>query len=72
LAADFLEGFRESALRISTVSRSLRANRLALKIFVVQSGVRGEDVSPAQLELLGVTELYLRETYDCEFEFVGS
>ncbi|NYH24187.1 DEAD/DEAH box helicase [Paraburkholderia bryophila] len=57
---------------LATVSRSLRANRLALKIFVVQPGVKVDEVSPAQLELLGVTELYLRETYDCEFEFVGS
>lgn len=57
---------------LATVARSLRANRIALKIFVVQPGVRVVDVSPAQLELLGVTELYLRETYDCEFEFVGS
>ncbi len=36
------------------------------------SRVFNVDVSPAQLELLGVTELYLRETYDCAFEFIGS
>lgn len=57
---------------LSTVARSLRSCRLSLKIYVVQPGVLNADVSPAQLELLGVTELYLRETYDCGFEFIGS
>jgi len=57
---------------LSTMSRSLRSNRLSLKIYVVQPGVRNADASPAQLELLGVTELYLRETYDSDFEFIGS
>lgn len=57
---------------LSTMSRSLRSNRLSLKIYVVQPDVRNADASPAQLELLGVTELYLRETYDSDFEFIGS
>lgn len=65
--------FERGDLRVlSTVARSLQSSRLSLKIYVVQPGVLNADVSPAQLELLGVTELYLRETYDCAFEFIGS
>ncbi|SAK42414.1 type III restriction enzyme, res subunit [Caballeronia fortuita] len=65
--------FERGDLRsLSTMSQSLRSNRLTLKIYVVQPGVRNADATPAQLELLGVTELYLRDTYDCDFEFVGS
>lgn len=65
--------FERGDLRtLSTVARSIRSSRLSLKIYVVQPGVLNADISPAQLELLGVTELYLRETYDCGFEFIGS
>ncbi|VVD99909.1 DNA helicase [Pandoraea communis] len=57
---------------LSTVARSLMSHRLVLKVVVVQPGVSNADISVSQLELLGVTELYLRETYDCDFEFIGS
>ncbi|MGY6122164.1 DEAD/DEAH box helicase (plasmid) [Paraburkholderia strydomiana] len=65
--------FERGDLRnLATISQSLRSNHLSLKIYVVQPGVQNADATPAQLELLGVTELYLRETYDSDFEFIGS
>ena len=43
-----------------------------LKIFIVQPGVSKQDVSPAQLLLMGVTENYLFETYQLPFGVIAS
>lgn len=43
-----------------------------LEIYVVQPGVSKQGISAAQLELLGVTENYLRETYDVDFWVIAS
>jgi hypothetical protein len=42
------------------------------KIWVVQPGLSRDNATTDQLDLLAVTELYLRETYDIELGVIGS
>ena len=45
---------------------------VTLKIFIVQPGLSKAAVSRAQLELLGVTENYLKETFAVPFGVIAS
>jgi hypothetical protein len=42
------------------------------KVFVVQPGLSKDKITPGQRELLAVTDLYLRETFDIEMVVVAS
>ena len=55
--------------RIMEKSRSLRTN---LKVFVVQPGMSLAEASRPQLELLAVTDNYLRETFMVGFGVIAS
>lgn len=57
-------GTSDDLLRIREKSRRTRVN---LKVFVVQPGVSKASISRSQLELLGVTENYLKETFMVPF-----
>jgi hypothetical protein len=46
--------------------------RTQAKIFMVQPGLSKKKVSPEQLELLSVTESYLKETYLIPFGVIAS
>lgn len=48
---------------LRTIEKMVRFYKADFKIFVVQPGLSKSQVSPAQLELLGSTELYLQETF---------
>jgi hypothetical protein len=45
---------------------------VSLKIFVVQPGLSKSACTPDQLELLGVTENHLMETYQLPFAVIAS
>ena len=45
---------------------------MRLRAFIVQPGLSIAKVSKEQLELLAVTENYLKETFAVPFEIVGS
>ncbi len=49
-----------------------RVSPVRIRIAVVQPGLSKQDASPAQLELLAVTENYLLETYNIPFGVMGS
>jgi hypothetical protein len=56
------------AIRISQLSR---VSEVKLRIFIVQPGLSKSDASPQQLQLLGVTENYLKETHQLPFFVIG-
>jgi len=63
---------RGSLSGLATLARKARTLVPVFHIFVVQPGISRTAVSRAQLDLLAVTELYLRETYDIPFGVIGS
>lgn len=54
------------------IARRLNTLSVDLEIFAVQPGVSKQAVSQAQLALLGVTENYVRETYDAPFWLIAN
>jgi superfamily II DNA or RNA helicase len=68
-ATRFEKGDKQSLLRIREMSR---VSPVRIRIAIVQPGLSKEDASPAQLELLAVTENYLLETYKIPFGVMGS
>ncbi|WP_164844396.1 DEAD/DEAH box helicase family protein [Azoarcus sp. DN11] len=54
------------------IARQLNVLSVSLEVYAVQPGVSKRDVSRSQLELLGVTENYLRETYDVPFWLIAN
>jgi hypothetical protein len=65
----FERGDRECLVQLKETSRIMQVN---LKIFIVQPGLSKALASRAQLELLAVTENYLRETYQLPFGVIAS
>lgn len=65
----FETGSDDDLWRIREKSRRTRVN---LRVFIVQPGLSKERVSSSQLELLGVTENYLKETYLVSFGVIAS
>ena len=57
---------------LHNIARRLNVLSVTLEIYAVQPGVSKKVVSGSQLELLGVTENYLRETYDVPFWLIAS
>ncbi|KAI5911881.1 DEAD/DEAH box helicase family protein [Azoarcus sp. PA01] len=57
---------------LHTIARRLNVLSVTVEVYAVQPGVSKRDVSPSQLELLGVTENYLRETYDVPFWLIAN
>ncbi len=53
------------------IARRLNTLSVDLEVFAVQPGVSKQAVSQSQLALLGVTENYLRETYDAPFWLIA-
>ncbi len=68
-ATRFERGDKEALLRLREMSR---VSEVRIRIFVVQPGLSREGASSAQLELLGVTENYLLETYKLPFVVLAS
>lgn len=54
------------------IARRLNVLSVSLEVYAVQPGVSKRGVSRSQLELLGVTENYLRETYDVPFWLIAN
>lgn len=65
----FEVGSDDDLWRIREKSRRTRVN---LKVFIVQPGVSKAKISRSQLELLGVTENYLKETFMVSFRAITS
>lgn len=59
-------------LSLRALRRRADALEPSLEIIVVQPGLSKEKASDDQLELLGVTELYLQETYRIPLRIIGS
>ncbi len=57
---------------LSSIEKMARFFPSEFKIFIVQPGVSKSLVTSGQLELLGATELYLKETYNIRFGVVCS
>jgi Helicase conserved C-terminal domain len=57
---------------LQTIREMSRLCPVTLKIFIVQPGVSKRSTTSSQLQLLGVTENYLAETYQLPFGVVGS
>lgn len=68
--ASRFEAGNQKTLR--TIERMVKFYRADFKIFVVQPGLSKSKVSPGQLELLGSTELYLRETFNIPLGVIAS
>lgn len=68
-ATRFEKGTKQTLLNLRDMSR---ASEVKLRIFIVQPGLSKSDVSPQQLQLLGVTENYLKETHQLPFFVIGS
>jgi hypothetical protein len=62
-------GTSEDLLSLREMSRVCP---IAMKVCVVQPGLSKRQVSREQLELLGVTDNYLRETFQVPLEVIGS
>lgn len=54
------------------IARRLNVLSVSLEVYAVQPGVSKRDVSRSQLDLLGVTENYLQETYNVPFWLVAN
>lgn len=54
------------------ISRKAAFLNVRFKVFVVQPGLSKKKISLGQRELLAVTDLYLRETFDIEMEVAAS
>lgn len=59
---DLLQTIREMSYTLS----------VSFSIAIVQPGLSGAEISPDQLQLLGVTENYLMETYQLPFQVIAS
>lgn len=57
---------------IEEIAEKSMVYRTQAKVFMVQPGVSKKKVSPEQLELLSVTESYLKETYLIPFSIIAS
>ena len=57
--------------RLDWIQRQLPRLLPEMRIFIVQPGLDRDLVSPSQLDLLGTTELYLKETYGVGFGVIG-
>lgn len=57
---------------LHSIARQLNVLSVNLEVYAVQPGVSKREVSRSQLELLGVTENYLRETYDVPFWLIAN
>jgi hypothetical protein len=55
-----------------SITLNLPTFDIQFEIFIVQPGLSVQMISEAQLELLGVTENYLRETFNVDFALIGS
>src|SRR5262249_10290861 len=62
-------GTQDDLLRIREKSRR---TRVTLRVFIVQPGLSNKAASKSQLELLGVTENYLKETFLVTFGVIAS
>jgi superfamily II DNA or RNA helicase len=62
-------GSPSKLIELSRMSRFLETD---CKVFVVQPGMSKRGASASQLELLGATELYLKETFGAELEVIAS
>ena len=69
-ASRFEKGNRNTLEEIQEMSRTYP--RIELKIFIVQPGLSQSNASPAQLELLSVTQNHLMETRKLPFEVIAS
>jgi superfamily II DNA or RNA helicase len=58
--------------KIEEIAEKSIVYRTQAKIFMVQPGLSKKKVSPEQLELLSVTESYLKETYLIPFNVIAS
>ena len=45
---------------------------VSISVAIVQPGLSCAEISPDQLQLLGVTENYLMETYQLPFQVIAS
>jgi superfamily II DNA or RNA helicase len=57
---------------LSTIREISSSCEVSLRVFIVQPGLSKLQASHQQLELLGVTENYLLETYQLPFRVIGS
>lgn len=57
---------------LRTIERMVKFYKADFRIFIVQPGLSKEKVSAEQLELLGSTELYLRETVNIPLEVIAN
>jgi hypothetical protein len=58
--------------RLRDISRQSSRFTTEVKIFVVQPGLSAKAATNNQLELLAVTEVYLRETLQVDFGVIAS
>lgn len=63
---------RGDLLKLDELRRRSRVLRPKFEIYIVQPGLDVERVSTEVLDLLGATELYLRETFDVPLIVIGS
>lgn len=57
---------------LASIERMARFFRSEFKILIIQPGLAKSKVGQDQLELLGATELYLKETYNIRFGVISS
>jgi superfamily II DNA or RNA helicase len=58
--------------QLQTIREMSQFCPISLRIHIVQPGVKKSEISREQLELLGVTENYLHETYQLDFGVIAS
>jgi hypothetical protein len=58
--------------KLAEIEHRLASLAIDCRIFVVQPGLAKAQVTPAQLELLAVTDLYLKETYAVDLSILTS
>jgi superfamily II DNA or RNA helicase len=63
---------RGQAKTLRKIEQQLRKLKIDLEIYVVQPGLSRSGAEAAQLELLAVTELYLKETFGAPFGVIAS
>lgn len=57
---------------LTELQRRARYLRVDFRIYVVQPGLSQSQATPDQLDLLAVTELYLKETYQIPLTVIGN